>query len=402
MTHIDEVPSKLRRDPISDIIRNNPRKGEAIVSAARVPSLDDPDEEEAPPQRRTPVPRAKSAPENGVRAPSADEAAALAAIGELDQGARRVSTAAEQATAAAARLEEAAARAERASKRAESEPPVRPTPRPVRPIVDPIPDMDMPTPKLRSPVKSAITGLIVLGLLGGAGYVVYNKYTQDEARAAQQKADRDKQQAEKDALEAKLRNAQPDSGAIEVTSQGAGMWLRLGRTPLDTPIHLPATQPHDMVLLHPGNEVTEAQVNGPSWTGAKQTLKASINVTLKASKAKEAPALPLQPTTPVLGSTGVVGAGPVHVDSTPSDAEVWLFIGANHAQFNELWAGRDYEVAVVKPGFKTKFVEFKAEEWRDGGDPNMPLDVAKKKPMLSKTVELEPDPDAAKAPKKGK
>jgi hypothetical protein len=37
---------------------------------------------------------------------------------------------------------------------------------------------------------------------------------------------------------------------------------------------------------------------------------------------------------------------------------------------------------------------FKAEDWRDGGDPNMPIDVAKKKPMLSKTVELEPDPDA--------
>ena len=417
VTHVDELPSKLRRDPISDIIRNNPRKAEAIVSA-RVPSLDDPDEEEAPRQRRSPVPRAQSSPDatlaenaatakrrsdvmNAVRAPSADEAAALAAIGELDHGARRMSTAAEQAAAAAARLEEAAVRAERAAKRTESEPPVRPTPRPARPIVDPI-HMDLPTPKLRSPVKSAITGLIVLGILGGAGYVVYNKYNQDEAKAAQQKADREKAQAEKDALEAKLRSAQPDSGAIEVTSEGAGMWLRLGRTPLDTPIHLPASQPHDMVLLHAGNEVTEAQVNGPSWTGAKQTLKASINVTLKPSKSKEAPALPLQPTTPVLGSTGVVGGGPVHVDSTPSDAEVWLFIGANHAQFNELWAGRDYEVAVVKPGYKTKFVEFKAEEWRDGGDPNMPLDVAKKKPLLSKTVELEPDPDAAKAPKKGK
>ena len=109
----------------------------------------------------------------------------------------------------------------------------------------------------------------------------------------------------------------------------------------------------------------------------------------------------LQPTTPVLGSTGVVGAGIVHVESTPADAEVWLFIGANHAQFNELIAGRDYEAAVVKPGFKTQHVTFKADEWRDGGDPSTPIDVAKKKPMLSRTVELEPDPDY-KPPKKGK
>jgi serine/threonine protein kinase len=403
LTQIDEAPSKFRRDPISDIIRNDPRKGEAIVSSSRVPSLDDPDDDDAPPpparkeapQRRSPVPRAKSDPDMtaAARPNSVDEAAALAAIGDLDEPARRMNTAAEQAAVAARKLEDAANRAERAARRAESEPSIRPTPRPARPIVDPI-QMDMPTPKLRSPVKSFIGGLVLLGMVGGAAYVVYNKYNSDEARAAQQKKDRDKAQAEKDALEAKLRNALPDSGAIEVTADQAGIWLRLGRTPLDTPIHLSAGQPHDMVLLHQGYEPTEAQVNGTHWKGAKESLKAKIDVKLKASKTKEAPQIPLQPTTPVLGSTGVVGAGVVHVDSTPPDSEVWLFIGANHAQFNELWAGRDYEVAVVKPGFKTKHVEFKAEEWRDGGDPNMPLDVAKKKPVLSKDVELEPDPDA--------
>ena len=33
----------------------------------------------------------------------------------------------------------------------------------------------------------------------------------------------------------------------------------------------------------------------------------------------------------------------------------------------------------------------KAEDWRDGGDPNIPIDAAKKKPVLSRTVELEKD-----------
>ena len=275
------------------------------------------------------------------------------------------------------------------------------TPPVAAPIVDPIRELDMPAVKLRSPLKSAIAGLLVLGVLGGAGYVVYTKYNEDKAKEAAAKADRDKQEQEKQALEAKLRAAQPDPGAIDITASGAGIWLRLGRTPLDTPVHLPAGQPHDLVLLHPGNEVTEAQVNGTHWSGAKESLQAKLSVTLKPSKAKQPPAIPLQPTTPVLGSTGVVGAGPVHIESTPTDAEVWLFIGANHARFNELWAGRDYELAVVKPGFKTQHVVFKAEDWRDGGDPNMPLDVAKKKPVLEKTVELEPDPDY-KPPKKGK
>src|SRR5262249_31645255 len=152
-----------------------------------------------------------------------------------------------------------------------------------------------------------------------------------------------------------------------------------------TPIKLPAGQPHDLVLLHAGNEVTEAQVNGTHWSGAKEALSAKLSVTLKPSKAKTEPGLPLQPTSAVLASTGVVGAGTVHIDSAPADAEVWLFIGANHAQFNELIAGRDYEVAVVKPGFKTQHVAFKADDWRDGGDPTTPIDVAKKKPVLAKT-----------------
>lgn len=384
LTHVDDMPRGSRRDPISDIIRT--------TAPARVPSLDDPDDDDTP----LPPPQRTGSSGAGMRAMSVDEAAAFSAIDGLDQSAKRVSSAAEQAAAAANRLEQAAARAERAV----SEPPVRQTPRAAQPIVDPI-MMDVPTPNLRSPVKSAIAGLVVLGILGGAGYMVYTKYQADEARAAQQAIDREKAQAEKDALEAKLRNAQPDSGAIEITAEGAGIWLRLGRTPLDTPIHLSAMQPHDIVLLKAGSDFTEAQINGTHWTGAKQTLKAKINVPLKPSKTKEPPALPLQPTTPVLGSTGVVGAGAVRIESTPPDAEVWLFIGANHAKFSELWAGRDYEAAVVKPGFKTQHVVFKAEDWRDGGDPNMPIDLAKKKPVLSKAVELEPDPDAKPA-KKGK
>ncbi len=276
----------------------------------------------------------------------------------------------------------------------------KPAPR-VAPIVDPIRDDDMPAVKLRSPVKSAIAGLVVIGIIVGAGYLVYSKYNEDKAKEAAAKLDREKQEQEKDARRGEAARRTGRLGLDRHHGDRAGIWLRLGRTPLDTTIRLPATQPHDMVLLHAGNEVTEAQVNGTHWTGAKESLKGKISVTMKPSKAKEPPVLPLQPTTAVLASTGVIGSGSVRVESTPPDAEVWLFIGANHARFNELIAGRDYELAVVKPGFKTQHVTFKADDWRDGGDPNMPIDVAKKKPMLSQTVELEPDPDY-KPPKKGK
>lgn len=398
MTHVDDIPSKKRRDPISDIIRNSPRKGEAIVSAARVPSLDDDDS--IPPMPAPASARTSPASRGQPRGTSADEAAAFAAIGELDGPARKVTSAAEQAAAAAAKAEEAAARAERAAHRAESEPPVKRSAPRAQPIVDPIQIDDVPPPTLRSPVKSAVATILVLGIVGGAGFGIYKKLQGDDVRAAQAKIDREKREQEKQEIEAKLNAAQPDSGAIAINATGAGVWMRLGRTPLVTPINLPAGQPHDLVLLREGSKVTEAQINGTHWKGAQKSLKAKLSVNLESSRAKGAPVLPLQPTTPVLASTGVVGAGAVEIDSTPADAEVWLFLGANQARFNELFAGRDYEFRVVKPGFKTQTVTFKADDWRDGGDPRMPIDAAKKKPLLEKTVELEPDPDAK--PKKGK
>jgi hypothetical protein len=355
-----------------------------------------------------------------VRPSSSDEAAALAAIGDLDgpSPSQRMSTAAEQAAAAAEKLEQAAARAERAVARsqeggpsdsmtrgrAESEDglPVRrsaPRKMPAGTPHEPIAIEDVPPPRLKSPLRSVFGALVVVGIVGGAGYLIYNKLQQDKVRDAEAQADKEKREKEKQEIESKLNAAQPDSGAIEVVSPSAGIWMRLGRTPLTTPVKLSASQAHDIVLLREGSAVTEAQVNGTTWKGAKESLKAKLDVTLKASKAPAV--LPLQPTTPVLGSTGVVGSGPVEITSTPEDAEVWLFVGANNAKFNELVAGRDYEFRVVRPGYKTQSVVFKADEWRDGGDPRMPIDAAPKKPILSRSVELEADPDY-KPPKKGK
>ncbi|HEY1558360.1 MAG TPA: protein kinase [Kofleriaceae bacterium] len=400
LTHVDEAPSKFRRDPISDIIKADPRRKEAIVSSARVPSLDDPDDDETPlppPSTRdsnldmthaAPIGSGRRPSSHGVRAASADEHAALAAIGDLDEGAKRVNT-------AAAKLEEAAQRAERAAKRAETnnQPPAR-----AMPIADPIADLDVKTPSLKSPVKSAIGALVLLGVLGGAGYFAYTQYQKQEDQNARLNDEKDQKAKEHDEKEKAAREAQADPGAIEITSDRAGIWLRLGRTPVDTALDLEAGQAHDLVLLHDGFEPTEAQVNGASWSGAGKELKGNVAVTLKPSRTKTA-VLPLQPTTPELGTTGVAGKGRVHVDSTPSDAEVWLFLGANSAHYTAI-AGRDYELAVVRPGFITKHVEFHAEDWRDGGDKNIPIDSAKKKDTLSQAVDLEPDPNAPK--QKGK
>ena len=82
---------------------------------------------------------------------------------------------------------------------------------------------------------------MILGVLAAAGYGVYYRFNQDDAQAVAAKEA--KERAEKEAQEktAQAREALPDPGAIDITADGAGVWLELGKTPLDTPFMLPAS-----------------------------------------------------------------------------------------------------------------------------------------------------------------
>ena len=104
------------------------------------------------------------------------------------------------------------------------------------------------------------------------------------------------------------------------------------------------------------------------------------------------------------------------IASTPSDAKVVITDEAGTEVFagqtptsvtlnkstGRYWGGKSFKVTISKPGFKTQTVVFKADDWRDGGDPRMPIDAAPKKSVLSRSVTLEPDPNAKKPDKKGK
>jgi serine/threonine protein kinase len=422
-TAVEEQPG-FKQDPISELIHMDPRKREALVQVKpRVPSLDDPDDDTPlPPPRREsesdvprPVRRVGSAP---ARSATRDEAAALDALLDLDEPVRRVSSAADQAAIAAAKLEEAAARAEAAAARvdgsAESEtilarPSVRRSV--VRPVVvEEIPAFDVPPPRLKSRAFGVVLMLLLIGC--GAGfYYIYR--TQHEATAAKKLGDaQDKKAAAEKSLLA--NQALADAGAIVVTSSPseAGVWLRLGRTPL-TSMRLSAASTHELAFLLDGHQLAEIQVQAGNWTGEDEKRKAIVSATLKKLEPEPAPkggkrapaasaALPLQPTA-VHGTTTAAGRGPLELQSSPPDAEAFLYVGLTGSmRFGELTAGRDYELVVVKDGYQPRHVTIKADDWRDGGDPNIPIDVAKKKAVLERSVELEPLSDPKKPAEKAR
>jgi hypothetical protein len=412
VTNVDDGPYR-RRDPISELISLDPRKREAIVSSSRVPSLDDPDDDSTPlpppgrdsdydmPKRGS---RAQSSPMGG-RPSSHDEAAALAAISDIDEGARRINSVGDQAAVAAMRLEEAAGRAERAAQKLETNQSKKiEKPRAAPPIADPLPELDAPSMRVKSRM-GGVLGILVLLIGIGAIYMIYKQFTKQEdidadAKKQQAAAKEDHDRKEREAIE-----GLPDPGTIKVTASQpeAGVWLKIGRTPIDS-IGLSSAQMHELRLEGvDGFDPIDTQVVASMWTGEKNNRKAAINVVMKPSAKDKAgkpdPAkLPVMPPKPPDGGAFTVGRGPIHVDSTPSSAEVWMYIGmTNNVELSGIRAGMPYELRVLADGFLPGYISVTADEWRENPhDTKTPIDSAKKKVVLEKNIELQPDPNAVK------
>ena len=346
------------------------------------------------------------------RAGSSDERAALDAIGDLDSSSRRVSTAAEQASAAADKLEQVVERAERAAKRVETGQVVQ-APEPARRAIampDPHEEVNFEAPRL----KSRLPGIIALVVIAVCGYFIYHQYTKQDESDADSKARRDEDKKKHDEAEAKAINELPDPGAIKVTSNPpqAGVWLKIGRTPVDS-LPLTSSMMHELRIEGvEGYEAVDTQVVASHWSGDKGKRKASITVVLKPNGppvkdpktgkpiSTKLPAMPPKPP----DATGFTpGRGSIHVDSTPPGAEVWMFLGmTNQMELDGIQAGAPYELRLLEDGYLPGYVSITADEWRDGGDPNTPINAAKKKAVIEKNLDLVPDPNAKPDPKKGK
>jgi len=399
-TAVDDRP--FSRDPISEVIAKNPRKSEAIVQPrARVPSLDDPDDETPlpPPGRDSETDLLRNRPNTG------DEAAAMNALAGLDEPARRVSTAAEQATHAAAQavhaaeqVAHAASKLEQATKRVEAAAEVtarrsQPTPVARTPVVD-IPQIDdLPPVRLKSRALGIISLLVVVA--AGIGfYVIYQN--QEKATAAQRERD-ERRQREADEETKRRQDAQADRGTISVTTKPseASVWLKLGRTNLDTMV-LSSNQLHRLRIELEGYQAVDTEVVAASWEGKGEAKKAKVSVTLKAAgidkKTKKPAIVPLPALPPNLAEqTGFTpGEGPVHIETSPPGAEVWLLIGfANTGVRFPTIAGRSYELRALAEGCKPGYASITADEWRDPkDDPRAPIDMAKKKDTVEKHIDL--------------
>ncbi len=428
-TSVDDMGFK--RDPISELIQMDPRKKEAIVqvkpvrSSARVPSLDDPDED-------TPLPLPARDSDSDMRyharGSSKDEAAAMDALAGLDEPVRRMSSAAEQATVAAEKLESAARRAEAAAKRvdtgdtkvvASEDSKKAPSPRVVAtPNLAEIPDFqELPTPRLKSRAVGIISMLVVIG--GAVGF--YYIYQDQKAQRAKNEEQQKQAEIDRQNKEVELRNKQKDRGSITYKiepgeARPGSVWLKLGRSGPDFhTLPLSSSQMHRIRIELDGYQAVDTEVLAANWSVVDDKAagsgsdteraglvqkKATVNITLKAAgKSKDgkslAEPLPARPPNLAVEATGFTpGEGPINIQTSPPGAEVWLLIGYGDTgtPFPTV-AGRPYELRALMDGYKPGYASITEDEWRDGGNPNIPIDEAKKKSTIEKTLTLVPDPD---------
>jgi serine/threonine protein kinase len=429
-TAVDDPP--FTRDPISEVIAKN-RRSEGIPQLRhRVPSLDDPDDDTPlpPPTRDSDViptvrPDGRSdgridgrvdGRSDGRHPHASDEAAAMSALVGLDDPARRVSTAAEQVAQAADKLEQAARRLERQSREVEEDPGEhvaldeaavvaarRSDPRPIaRTPVSASPGFaieELPPVRLRSRALGIVSLLVVIG--GAIGfYVVYQNQL---AATSAQHAKEEQARRDAEARTRELRDAQADRGTIAVstTPREASVWLKLGRSNLDTMV-LTSSQLHRLRIELSGYQPVDTEVGAASWDGSGLARKARLVLRLKPPPLdrkthKPTPvALPALPANLPEQAGFTPGEGPIHIETTPPGAEVWLLIGFANTGVNfPTIAGRDYELRALADGYKPGYASITADEWRDPkGDPRAPIDVAKKRETIDKHIDLEVDPDA--------
>jgi hypothetical protein len=261
----------------------------------------------------------------------------------------------------------------------------------------PMPEPEAP-PSLGRRSMGWLWGVVVLALGGVLFWVVKHS---NEVNSREEKLRDDTEAAKKKEAEDKTNEAiaeLPDPGAIRVTASqdNAAVWLLVGTTPFDS-LGLTAAGVKELRVEAPGYQPKDVDVGGKDWTtGAGGGHVANVQVTLTASTPKDVP-LPAIPPKPdaALDQGAPTGRGVMHVESTPKGAEVWLLVGITpQMNLSGIEAGRDYTLRVDKDGFVEAPVRILAEEWRDGGDPKIPLSAAPKKPELDRDITLQPLPKA--------
>ena len=195
------------------------------------------------------------------------------------------------------------------------------------PIVDSDPTTGRAAAEAQEPAAGRVAASLVLGVIGGAGYGVYYDATRTTRRRSRARAEASatsssKRRTSDEAQAARARS--PIRARSTSTPHGAGIWLQArphAARHADRAARVAAAA-RPRARCTTATSRPKRRSTARTGPARRQVAEGEARRHAKPAKAgKEPPALPLQPTTPVLGTTGVVGAGHgphrLDADATP-------------------------------------------------------------------------------------
>ena len=245
--------------------------------------------------------------------------------------------------------------------------------------LDPLSSLGAPPERRRRVLPWLALCVLAIGVLAAVLYTATDLFDPGRRKAAE----REEERAREEAL-ARHMAGQPRPVDLTITSgePDAAVWLSLGRTPVDS-FPLSSAMVHELRLEHEGYRPLDLRVTGYEWKGDEGARRAELHGALVAGE----PERPVPAYSPEPGASppaGPAGRGIIHVTSEPPGAQVWLLIGFTpSATITGLEAGRDYEVKVLKDGFRPGFAAVKGEEWYLSGRPDGPV-----RPAITREVAL--------------
>ncbi|HTE54188.1 MAG TPA: protein kinase [Kofleriaceae bacterium] len=197
------------------------------------------------------------------------------------------------------------------------------------------------------------------------GAVIYTQT--DLFNPGRRQAEEREAEAARQAEIARHLAAQPNPADITVTAgePDAAVWLLLGRTPLES-MPLSAGMVHELRVEHEGYLPLDVRVTGYQW---KEQSGGALGADVVAELVQGAPRRPVPAYPAATAASGEAPAGPrgrgvVRVKSAPPGAQVWLLIGFTpRATISGVEAGREYELKVLKDGFRPGSAAVRASDW---------------------------------------
>jgi hypothetical protein len=160
----------------------------------------------------------------------------------------------------------------------------------------------------------------------------------------------------------------PHAGMLQVTSDppGAAVWLKLGRSPVES-VPIDPARAHVLRVEHEGYVSRDVTIASGTFAGAAAWDTGVVDVTVDLELAGRAAPELAEPVEPTDADPAPARTARVRISTRPEVSVVWLLVGVTPARI-PLTGGTELELRVAHDGYVPAFASASADELDADGE----------------------------------